>query len=298
MKSSQTSILETVNKMIVDGQGLSLLQKMGMEIPINNWNELDNYLFILLILTEQPSYYAEASGLLLKKVLLNIEHYPFLNGNKERVYDELFNNRVLPYTGLSELIRRLLGTSIRKRENEIDILSKIPDRVYLLRFNINLLKDFLLTQRDLNYATTLLYNCWNDVLSDDKIILSTEATEIYRQYLNDNIFMFDEYLRFFIRFQWYGGSRKWHEGKLIVPEPFFEQIFGSKSKFVDNLLEAKKNKGRYLSDDVSKLYDEIEKYMHYYEKGKNIEYDDPKLNLNIGHHINLYKELNRNQQIG
>jgi hypothetical protein len=183
MKSSQKNIYDVVKQMLASGQGLSLLQKMGMEISINNWNELDNYIFILLILIEQPNYYAEASELILKRVLLNIEFYQFLGSNKEKVYEELFNNRVLPYVGLSGLIRRLLGTSIRKREDENDIISSLPSKSFLLQFNTKLLKDFLENQTDVTYATSLLYNCWADVLSDDKIILSSDAINVFREFL-------------------------------------------------------------------------------------------------------------------
>jgi hypothetical protein len=78
-----------------------------------------------------------------------------------------------------------------------------------------------------------------------------------------------------------------------VPEPFFNQIFGSNADFLIILEMARTDGRRYLSKETQDLYDDIKNFILYYEKHKAVEYDDPHLSLHIDLHINLIKELSK-----
>jgi hypothetical protein len=294
MTSSQKKISDQINAMIASGQGMSLLQKLEFDILVNDINELGNYIIILLILVETPAYRAEASDLLIKKVLLT-EDFKFLKNRFEQTYSELFRNRIWPFVGLSEVIRRLIATIIYNEEKDSEIIPKIPRKEFLIDFNIRLIKEFFEIEPDnIEIGTNLLYNCWFDVeLPDRKVKLSRVAIDIYKNALELTTFAFDNYLHLFLRFYWYGGSRQWDEGKLIVLEPFYLQIFDSLEGFLAFLDKIQGDQRRPLTNDLTRLYEDIKRFMYYFKKDGHVAYDDPNVGLELELHYHLIRELSR-----
>lgn len=295
MTRSSQIISERINEMISKGQGASLLQKLEFDISIASINELSNYITILLTLIENPNYSAQASDLLIKKVLLNVEGFGFLGGQSALIYNELFQNRVWPFVGLSEIIRRLIGSIVYNEASDAAIILKIPSKETLIEFNVKLLTDFFETQPyNIEMGTRLLYNCWFDIeLPDRNIKLSRKAIAIYKNVLKNDFYAFDDYLHYFLRFYWYGGSREWNEGKLIVPEPFYKQIFDSIDGFNGFLEQQWGNTLRRITEDINRLYLDIQKAVYYFEKNGRLLYDDPNVSLKLELHYNLHKELTK-----
>jgi hypothetical protein len=285
MKSSKYDIIVSqIQEVISTGEGGLLLQKLENDYDTKDENEFSNYLLILLILLEQPTYYEMASNLLVRKILANKQELPI-----EDLFNLLFENKFLPYIGLSNTICRLISTIIYNRQEENNIISKLPSKSYLLKVNVDILRDYLLIiPLDETKAINLLYNCVSDIEEPDKhIILDKTALTSFRKKLYEDQYFLNEYLSNFFRFYWYGGSRDYYEGKLIVPEPFHKQIFKGSDIFI-KFIEQKKNS--LINNDIKILISDILEFMKFNgDRSKGLPYD--KFNLTIKLHKNISSEL-------
>lgn len=264
------------------------MQKLDFDFSVRNKEELANYLTIILCFLETPFFYEASSNLLLRKILRESDRFPFLNQNTD-TFEILADNAVYPYVGLSETLRRLIATIIYQREEDLNTISKWPPKEYLLDLNFGLLSKYLLEMpSDIHNSTRLVYNCVESIDPHDaRIYLDKRATTSFKSYLLANEEVFISYLQSFIRFKWYGGSRVWEDGKLIVPEPFYEQIFGSS----DTLLSLLNNLVHRLpaSFKNSSLIIEVRNFLEVYLKNEYVTYD--KLGLTVDLHNNLREEL-------
>ncbi|WP_207420236.1 hypothetical protein [Desertivirga brevis] len=294
MKSQRHfNIQKEVSRILDSGKGDKLLQKLEFEYVINNKEEFANYLTIITCFIENSFFREAGSNLLLRKILKNLERYRFLSNSME-AFEILREIAIFPYVGLSQMVKRLIATIIYQREDDFEIIKSWPDKDYLANFNIYLLRSNLeKNPKDAVDATQLLYNCVIDILKEDsRIILSSEATKQFKSHLDLSREFLMSYLSCFIRFKWYGGSREWSEGREIVPEPFYTQIFGSAKDFIA-FLEMQKFKESSQADSY-KLISDIVDFIKAFLTREVVLYD--RIDIQVNLHKHLIQELKPNRQ--
>lgn len=280
-------IVNEINNMIKNGQAGSLLQKLEFDFSVKTQYELGNYLVILLTLIEDKICFSAASNLLLRRTLHESDKFGFLKSGNE-IFEIIKDNKVKPYVGLSEIIRRLITTIIYKKEEDLKIISKWPSKEYFVKFNFDLLQEYLSEKNaSSDTAIALLYGCI-DFIDDDKVIhLNPDAMLLLKLNFTNNVALFRDYINNFIRFYYFGTSRVWDDGKLIVPEPFYKQIFKSAEGFIDFINQQLKKMRPDTAND--KVYNDVKRFVIEYAKNGHVYYD--RIPLDISLHKNLSREL-------
>jgi hypothetical protein len=287
MKSSNyNNITNQVQKAVEEGEASLLLQKLEMEYSINSHQEFANYILILLTLLEQPTCFEQVSNLLLRKVLTATNSFKI---EQMQLYDTMVANKVLPFIGLSSFFSRLIRTLVYNKPEDQQAIKYLPAREYLTGLNGIILKDYIAESIcNGKVALSLLYNCISEIqFPESKIILDLGAVEDFKAKLDSDFEFVETYLSHFFRFYWYGGARNNYEGKLIVPEPFYQQIFGGTDKFIKHI----KAWQEISSNNVQILINDIFKYLDKATDAQGIPYDV--LDFSINHHINIREELSR-----
>jgi hypothetical protein len=198
-------------------------------------------------------------------------------------------NKVLPFIGLSSFFSRLIRTLVYNKPEDQQAIKYLPAREYLTGLNGIILKDYIAESIcNGKVALSLLYNCISEIqFPESKIILDLGAVEDFKAKLDSDFEFVETYLSHFFRFYWYGGARNNYEGKLIVPEPFYQQIFGGTDKFIKHI----KAWQEISSNNVQILINDIFKYLDKATDAQGIPYDV--LDFSINHHINIREELSR-----
>jgi hypothetical protein len=258
MKSNKHSkILDSLNKSINEGKLDSILNKLQFDFEFKNKNELYNYLTILLTLIETKEYQL-VNNILFRKIINAPEKYEKVGISPIEIFKSLNENSVFPFVGLSNSIASLIVDIIDDKDDIKNLRNKIPKKDELEEINFSLLEKYFQaskTESEYKYFIRLLYNCIDNIESHTRIVrLSLKATKFFKEKLLENDLLFQDYLDNFLRI----GGVKFNLPEVssneIVPEPYFEQIFGSKQDLIE-ILEKKDFKISKNIIDYLKKYD-------------------------------------------
>ena len=165
--------------------------------------------------------------------------------------------------------------------NDTNHITEINSKKDLLETNEFFLMKYL-EQRSIDRTSMVLYyNCVENIVSEtSQIQISETANSILRAKIDSGAFL--DYLRIFLR-PLYSSSSPNFEGKsYYVPEPFYEQIFGSVDQFMSNVKITIKNTtndivNHRLVNDINsfmqKYLDNIQNNLGYVDLDSSIQID-------------------------
>jgi len=105
-------------------------------------------------------------------------------------------------------------------EDNINILKGALERV-----NLNALHEAIANGKEYQLIVKLFYNCVTDMDANRRVLLNTEAIQVFRNYIEEEP---ENYLRHFIRPYYLTYSKQDIDYYLHVGEPFNNQIFSDK----------------------------------------------------------------------
>jgi hypothetical protein len=166
-------------------------------------------------------------------------------------------------TGNHINISSLIGRFILNIEDDIFNLVhhsyKQYVKTHLIYLNIKFLEGLISEKANYSFIVSVFYNCIERLGQDRKIILDHEATFIFKEYIEKDP---TDYLEHFIRPYYSGPTKEWPEFYLHVSEPFCEQVFGDKEKFIAylNVLAGSDLVNSNLVNDVNNFYQKANRH--------------------------------------
>ncbi|KKX47283.1 hypothetical protein [Sphingobacterium sp. IITKGP-BTPF85] len=240
-------------------------------------NILDTLLYLV---NEDDKQFGNAQSTFFKvitKLLRNI-----IENNR---IDELTKLIQKNATGNHINISSLIGRFILNIEDDIFNLVHHSYKQYvktnLIYLNIKFLEGLISEKAKYSVIVSVFYNCIEGLGQDRKIILDHEATSIFKKYIEKDP---TDYLEHFIRPYYSGPTKEWPEFYLHVSEPFCEQIFGNKEKFIGYLDQLSKSD---LINDVNNFYQKANRHPSNEDKVVMLFSIDNKHSQNRENHLRM-----------
>lgn len=267
MKSKKyTEIIRSVENSISQGKLDSLLNRMQFDYQPNNLNEFSNYLVILMALMEKGNYEI-SNNIFLRKVINSSNKIDSLVVGVTNKFDVIKANTIFPFIGISNTIASLIIDLIDGSENVNYFKDKVPEKVFLVRFNLDLLKMYFEEVTDdliFRSYIRLLYNCIENMdYKTREISILMEAAQFFKEVLITKKDIFDNYLYHFLREGGMNYSVPNYSSLQIVPEPFFVQIFDSIDEFE-----------KLINLSSSKVKEDLIEFLSKYRVNKKVYLED------------------------
>ena len=235
-KNPEQNINDWFSDLIRDDKVGSILEKLQFDYQINNITELGNYLAILLTLIERSNFEVTNNIFLRKVINKSFDFLDFEKG-KEQLFEIIYEKSVFPFFNISTIINNLISSHIYKKTDEEMLRERIPSKEFLGEINLKLLKKYFIEVRneDLDFGIyiILFYNCLEEIESgSNKMKIFKNASNFLGIKLNENKYLLENYLSYFLRFSDFRYTVSELNSERIGTEPFFVQIFGSQEKFI------------------------------------------------------------------
>lgn len=262
--------IEIVSQAIKENRDFSLIEKLEFIKSVKSEKEYRNYVVILLVLIEASRFYDSATSILIKKVYKeNIYPNPQITSANSRIGEVLIEtireNAIFPYCNLSSGIRRLISVVVSSKGDpeESERIKAITSSESLTRLNEFFLQKYIEHTGIDNTAMQLFYNCVIQIDSNTHSThLSSNAASQILTSIKDGG-QLQNYLKLFIRPFFSNQSPAYSNSENYAPEPYYSQIFGNSTYFLEVLNSADQSN---WNDEERKRLVEVRAFANVYNE--------------------------------
>lgn len=273
-----------VLKYIEDNKVLELIEKLSLR-PIEHYNskEYRRLIEILVVLLNHVEFnYYHTVQQYLFTTIFKVKNDAFLDKKSIDEFIQLIKSCSDPnYKNIAGFIQRFIINIL----DNVDDLNNLSTSDYLkmslLNLNIEFLKENIRNQASYEDVSDILYACVKSMEVGRRVILSRNAIEIFKVYVERNPL---KYLMHFIRpYYSLGPTKERAEYYLHVGEPFNHQIFGN--DFENFLLDLEKN--NELVSDIIDFNNKMNANPKNRDKVVLLFSNQNKESLNLENHLRL-----------